>query len=55
MKTTKNWKVRYYDKNCNLILFIIIKDRTEHEAENEAMAQMPGKCDDWTMKQIYGI
>jgi len=45
----KNWIVRYYDKKNNLIGSHIIKDRTEHEAENEAMADMPDNCDDWTM------
>jgi hypothetical protein len=55
MRNTKNWKVRYYDENCNLITFIIIKDRIEYEAEKEATNQMPYNCDDWTMKQIYGV
>ena len=46
---TKNWIVRYYDKRNNLIGSHIIKDRTEPEAENEAMGDMPYECDDWTL------
>jgi len=47
----ENWIVRYYDKRDNLIESFLIKDRTEHEAENEAMAQMPDKCEDWTLTE----
>jgi hypothetical protein len=47
-----NWKVRYYDKHDKLIESFLIKDRTEHEAENEAMAQMPSECEDWTMMSV---
>jgi len=49
MVDTKDWVVRYYDKKNVLLDSHIIKDRTEHEAENEAMADMPDKCDDWTL------
>jgi hypothetical protein len=45
----KDWIVRYYDKKDKLISSYIIKDRTEHEAENEAMGDMTYECDDWTM------
>ncbi len=45
----KDWIVRYYDKKDNLISSHIIKDRTEHEAENEAMGDMPYECEDWTL------
>ena len=47
----KDWVVRYYNKKDKEISSHIIKDRTEHEAENEAMADMPRKCDDWTMME----
>jgi hypothetical protein len=46
---SKNWIVRYYDKKDSLIGSHTIKDRTEHEAENEAVADMPYECEDWTL------
>jgi len=46
---TKNWIVRYYDKKDKQIGSHIIKDRTEHEAEEEAIADMPLECEDWTL------
>ena len=45
----KDWIVRYYDKKDKQIGSAVIKDRTEHEAENEAIAYMPYECDDWTL------
>ena len=48
-KTHKDWIVRYYDKKDKLIGSHVIKDRTEHEADNEAVADMPSECEDWTM------
>lgn len=45
----KNWIVRYYDKKDKLIGSHIIKERTEQEAENEAIGDMPYECEDWTM------
>ncbi len=45
----KDWIVRYYDKKDNLIDSFIIRDRTEHEAENEAMGLMPYECEDWIL------
>jgi hypothetical protein len=45
----KDWIVRYYDKKDNLIGSHIIKDRTEQEAENEAIGDMPFECEDWTI------
>ena len=39
---TKDWIVRYYDKKDNLIGSHIIKDRTEHEAEEEAIVITDG-------------
>ena len=44
-----DWIVRYYDKNNVLIDEFEIYNRTEHEAENEAMGQLPSNCDDWSM------
>lgn len=49
---SRNWIVRYYDKNNKLIGEHKIIDRTEHEAEKEAVADMPYECDDWTMMPI---
>jgi hypothetical protein len=46
---SKNWIVRYYDKKDDMIGSHIIKDRTEHEAEEEAVADMPDECTDWTL------
>lgn len=43
-----NWQVVAYDEKNNVIEQWIIKDRTEHEAEKEATADLP-ICDDWTM------
>jgi hypothetical protein len=48
----KDWVVRYYDKNDKEISSHIIKDRTEHEADNEAVADMPLNCEDWSMMPI---
>ena len=44
-----NWIAAYYDKDDNLIKTFLIKDRTEHEAEKEAGAEMPKKCHDWSL------
>jgi hypothetical protein len=49
MADTKDWIVRYYDKKDKQIGSHIIKDRTEHEASEEAIADMPLECEDWTM------
>lgn len=49
MANTKNWIVRYYDKKDKQIGSHVIKDRTEHEAEEEAIADMPYDCEDWTL------
>jgi hypothetical protein len=45
----KDWIVRYYNKKDNLIGSHIIRDRTEQEAENEAIGDMPYDCEDWTI------
>jgi hypothetical protein len=47
--TVKNWIVRYYDKKDKLIDSHMIKDRTDHEAQEEAIADMPLECEDWTL------
>lgn len=46
-----DWIVRAYNKNNRVIKKWIIKDRTEHEAENEAMAELSYLSNvwDWTM------
>jgi hypothetical protein len=44
-----NWIASYYDKNDKLIKTLLIKDRTEHEAEKEAMLEAPEKYDDWSL------
>lgn len=49
IKQCKNWIVCYYDKDIHNIGTLIINDRTEHEAENEATADMPPNCADWTL------
>lgn len=49
-----DWKVRVYNKKGEVIERWKILDRTEHEAENEAMAdiqKMP-EADDWTLTEI---
>ena len=46
-----NWRVVAYDENNNVIEAWTIKDRTEREAEKEAIADLP-MCDDWTMTKI---
>ena len=45
----KNWIARYYDKHNNVIGTETFENRTEHEAENEAMGLMPTNCEDWTL------
>ena len=45
----KDWIATYYDKNDKVIHTEEFKDRTEHEAENEAMGLMPRECEDWTL------
>jgi len=45
----QNWIVTYYDINDQIISTHVIKDRNEHEAEREAIADMPCDCNDWSM------
>ena len=49
MKNTYNWKVVAYDENDNIIEEWTIENRTEHEAEKEAIADLPDNMEDWTM------
>ena len=52
MEERKNWRVTYYDASDLEISSHIITDRTEHEVENEAMADMPSNCEDWSLMPI---
>jgi len=47
--TVQDWIVRYYDKKDKQIGSHLIKGRTEHEAEEEAIADMPYECEDWSL------
>ena len=44
-----NWIVTYYDINNNVISSHSIKGRNEHEAEHEALGDMPHHCEDWSL------
>jgi hypothetical protein len=54
MATTRDWKVRFYQKTKE-VMSTIIKDRTEHEAEKEAMSNAPERYDDWSMMPILTL
>ena len=43
-----NWRVIAYNAKNTVIESWVIKDRTENEAEKEAIADLP-ICDDWSM------
>jgi len=45
-----DWIVRYY-WNDTCISSRIIENRTEKEAENEAIALMDTECNDWTLTE----
>jgi len=45
----KNWTVTYYDLHDNILSSHIIANRTESEAESEAIADMPPLCEDWSL------
>ena len=45
----KNWTATYYDIYNNIITSHAINDRNEHEAEKEAIADMPAHCEDWSL------
>jgi len=45
-----DWVVTYYDADDNVIsTHTIDGNRTEHQAEHEALADMPEECEDWTL------
>ena len=48
-----NWRVTTYDKNEEVIDTFVIENRTEKEAEKEAMNDVDiFDCWDWTMMEI---
>ena len=47
----KTWIVRYYDSEDNEISSHEINNRNEHEAEHEAIADMPADCADWSLTE----
>ena len=49
--TRKNWIVTTYDKYDKVISEWIIKNRTEHEAEHEAIADL-NNCYDWSLIEV---
>lgn len=50
---SRNWIVRYYDLKNKLVGEHKIIDKTEYEAEKEAIKVMPKECDNWwDMKPI---
>lgn len=44
-----NWTATYYDIKDNVISQHEINDRSEHEAEDEAIADMPPNTEDWSL------
>jgi len=49
-----DWLVRIYDKNNKIIRRFTVKDRTEHEAENEIFKEVKDAWD-WSMTEIPKI
>ena len=48
-----NWQVTTYDENDNITETFLIENRTEKEAEKEAMYSIEVRVsDDWTMEEI---
>ena len=48
-----NWRVTTYDENEEVIEIFVIEDRTEREAEKEAVTILDVfDCWDWTMVEI---
>ena len=49
-----NWRVTTYDENEEVIETFVIENRTEREAEKEAMESdvVAFDCWDWTMTEI---
>jgi hypothetical protein len=48
----KDWIVRFYDRYGDTIISHVIKDRTVHEANIEAGADMPDACVNWILVRI---
>ena len=52
MRNKMDWIVRTYDKHASQTSSFIIENRTEKEAENEAMHDAEVRnSDDWTMEE----
>ena len=48
-----NWTVTYYKGTTDKVISShVIKDRTEHEAEKEAIADLPYHAEDWTLMPL---
>ena len=48
-----NWQVTTYDEDDNILETFLIENRTEKEAEKEAMYSIEVRVsDDWTMEEI---
>jgi len=43
------WVVTYYDIKDNVISTHVINNRHENEAEDEAIADLPVHCEDWSL------
>jgi hypothetical protein len=52
---TNNWIATYYDKEGGIILTETFIDRTEHEADSEAVGLMPYDCEDWSLQPIKPV
>jgi hypothetical protein len=51
--TMSNWRVTTYDKDNEVIETFVIENRTEREAEKEAVNDVDVfDCWDWTMVEI---
>ena len=46
-----DWLVRVYNKENQIIRTLNIKDRTEHEVENEVVSEVKDAFD-WTLTEI---
>jgi late competence protein required for DNA uptake (superfamily II DNA/RNA helicase) len=49
---SKNWIVRYYDEDNEIISSHPINNREEHAAEHEAEADIPEGTVDWSLTQV---
>ena len=57
MRETLDWVVTVYDDRDEVLDFWVIEDRTEHEAEDEAMADVAriAGAADWTMTEVEDV